>query len=82
MNKIERSQEYYQLLIDKFEKSGRSPRQKQVYEEIKALVGTCSSVEEIQSINEISVKLHITDLNPIIPTQLPQQLLVQFQHTW
>lgn len=49
MNKIERSQEYYQLLIDKFEKSGRSPRQKQVYEEIKALVGTCSSLEEIQS---------------------------------
>ncbi len=49
MNKIERSQEYYQLLIDKFEKSGRSPRQKQVYEEIKALVGTCSSLEEIQA---------------------------------
>lgn len=49
MNKIQRTQEYYQLLIDKFSTSGRSPHQKQVYEEIKSLVGTCSSLEEIQA---------------------------------
>jgi len=49
MDKIQRSAEYYQLLIDKFEKSGRSPNQAQVYKEVKELVLQCSSYEEIQS---------------------------------
>jgi hypothetical protein len=46
--KIARSAEYYQLLIERCEKTGLSPRQAEVYREIKQLVLECSGLEEIQ----------------------------------
>lgn len=49
MDKIQRTQHYYQLVIDKFTASGRSPHQLQVHKELLELVKTCSSYEEIQS---------------------------------
>lgn len=49
MNEIQKTVEYYQLLIDKFQKTGLSPKQLQIYKEIRQLVEGCSSYEEIQS---------------------------------
>ncbi len=49
MNEIEKTIEYYQLLIDKFEKTGLSPEQLRIYKEIRQLVEGCSSYDEIQS---------------------------------
>ncbi len=49
MNEIQRTIDYYQLLIDKFEKTGLSPHQLKVYREIQDLVQGCSSYEDIQS---------------------------------
>ncbi|MEA3265862.1 MAG: hypothetical protein U9P42_02820 [Candidatus Fermentibacteria bacterium] len=49
MNEIQRTVEYYQLLIDKFQKTGLSPEQLRIYKEIKELVEGCSSYDEIQS---------------------------------
>jgi hypothetical protein len=48
MDKLKMTVEYYQLLIDKFAKTGQSPNQLRVYTEIKELVQNCSSLEEIQ----------------------------------
>lgn len=48
MDRIKRTADYYQLLIDKFAKTGQSPNQLRVYKEIKELVLSCSSYEEIQ----------------------------------
>ncbi len=48
MDKIQQSAEYYQLLVDRKEKSGLSPHQAKIYKELKQLVLSCGSVEEIQ----------------------------------
>lgn len=48
MDKIQQSGAYYQLLVDRMEKTEQSPHQAQVYKEIKQLVLSCSSLEEIQ----------------------------------
>jgi hypothetical protein len=47
-DKIEESVRYYQMLADKHEASGRGPHQARVYRELTALVGQCSSLQEIQ----------------------------------
>lgn len=49
MDEQEKTVEYYQLLIDKFEKTGLSPEQLRVYKEIRELVKECSSYDEIQT---------------------------------
>ncbi len=49
MNEIQKTVEYYQLLIDKFEKTGLSPEQLRIYKEIRELVEGSSSYEEIQT---------------------------------
>lgn len=48
MGKIQRTADYYQLMIDKFAKTSLSPNQLRVYKEIKELVLSCSSLDEIQ----------------------------------
>ncbi len=49
MNQINKTAEYYQLLIDKFGKTGKSPNQLRVFKEIKELVLSCTGYEEIQT---------------------------------
>ena len=49
MEEIQKTMEYYQLLIDKFDKTGQSPNQLRVYKEVRQLVSECSSYDEIQS---------------------------------
>ena len=49
MNKVEESARYYQMMAARHEASGRAPNQARVYGELAALVGQCSSLEEIQS---------------------------------
>jgi hypothetical protein len=49
MEQINNAAAYYQLLIDKFEKTGQSPNQLRIFKEIKELVLGCSTYEEIQT---------------------------------
>ncbi len=48
MDKIQQSAEYYQLLLDRMGKTDLSPHQAKIYKEIKQLVLSCGSLEEIQ----------------------------------
>lgn len=48
MDKIQQSAEYYQLLVDRMEKSGQSQHQVKIYKELTQLVLSCISIEEVQ----------------------------------